>query len=68
MRARRWVLLLLIPPFVAVLYPPFYAGINPTLSGIPFFVWYQFLWTVITSVLTIVVYLVHGRDDAGEEA
>jgi Protein of unknown function (DUF3311) len=68
MRARRWILLLLIPPFVAVLYPPFYAGINPTLAGIPYFVWYQFLWTVITSVLTIVVYLVHGRDDAGEEA
>jgi uncharacterized RDD family membrane protein YckC len=71
MRARNWVLLLLVPPFVAVLYPPFYAGVNPTLLGVPYFIWYQFVWTIITAVLTIVVYLVHGRshaDDLEEDA
>jgi hypothetical protein len=67
MRARNWILLLLIPPFVAVLYPPFYAGVNPTLAGVPFFIWYQFLWTIITSILTIVVYLVHGTAESAED-
>jgi Protein of unknown function (DUF3311) len=60
-RARNWVLLFLLVPFVAVLYPPFYAGLQPEWEGIPYFIWYQFAWAVISSVLTIVVYLVHGR-------
>jgi Protein of unknown function (DUF3311) len=68
MRPRNWILLLLVPPFIAVLYPPFYSGVNPTLGGVPYFIWYQFLWTIITSVLTIVVYLVHGRGDRAEDA
>jgi Protein of unknown function (DUF3311) len=67
MRARNWILLLLVPPFVAVLYPPFYAGANPTLAGVPYFIWYQFLWTIITSILTIVVYLVHGTAESAED-
>ena len=61
MRARNWVLILLIVPFLAVLYPPLYAGVQPELLGIPYFIWYQFAWTVITAVLTIFVYWVHGR-------
>jgi uncharacterized membrane protein YhaH (DUF805 family) len=66
MPARNWVLLLLIVPFVGVLYPPFYASLQPEWQGIPYFIWYQFAWTVITSVLTIVVYVVHGRRQADE--
>lgn len=64
---RKWILVLLVPPFVAVLYPPFYSGVEPTLAGVPYFIWYQFAWTVITAVLTIVVYLVHGRGEQAED-
>ena len=40
-------------PFVALLWVPFYNAIEPTLWGIPFFYWYQFLWVILTSVLII---------------
>jgi hypothetical protein len=50
--------LLLLVPFVALLWPPFYASDQPELGGIPFFYWYQFLWLIISAVLTAVVYLV----------
>ena len=48
--------LLLLAPFVAVLWVPFYNAIEPAWAGIPFFYWYQFLWVVISSVITLVVY------------
>ena len=51
-------LLLLLIPFVALLYPPFYAGLTPRLAGIPFFIWYQFLWVVIGVSITGVVYAI----------
>ncbi len=60
MRARDWVLVVLLIPFVAVLWPPFYAGLQPTWQGIPYFIWYQFAWTIITAALTIVVYFIRG--------
>lgn len=51
-----WYLLLLIP-FVATLWMPFYASSSlPAWNGIPFFYWYQFLWIIISAVLTGVVY------------
>ncbi len=62
MRARNWVLVLLVIPFVALLYPPFYAGLTPQLAGIPYFIWYQFAWTIISAAITIVVYLVQRSD------
>jgi len=43
-------------PFVALLWVPFYNSIEPTLWGIPFFYWYQFLWVILTSVLIIWVH------------
>ncbi len=68
MRARDWVLVLLVVPFVAVLWPPFYASLQPRLLGIPYFIWYQFAWSVISSLLTIAVYLVRsGGTDAETE-
>jgi Protein of unknown function (DUF3311) len=45
-----WNLLLLIP-FVALLWVPFYNRLDPTLFGIPFFYWYQFLWVILTSLV-----------------
>ena len=56
---RRWAALLLIP-FVALLWVPFYNSVEPRLWGIPFFYWYQFLWVVLTSV---VIVWVHRKTD-----
>lgn len=53
--SRAWYLLLLIP-FVATLWVPFYNSVEPTLAGIPYFYWYQFLWVIISVVITSVVY------------
>jgi Protein of unknown function (DUF3311) len=52
----RWAILLLVP-FVALLWVPFYNSTEPTLFGFPFFYWYQFLWVPITSLLILIVYL-----------
>ncbi len=68
MRARNWVLVLLLVPFVAVLYPPFYASLQPRLFGLSFFIWYQFAWAIISAVLTIVVYLVQSGAEEDETA
>ncbi|WCK55282.1 DUF3311 domain-containing protein [Aneurinibacillus sp. Ricciae_BoGa-3] len=51
----KWYLLLIIP-FIATLWPPFYASNNPAFFGIPFFYTYQFLWVAISAVLTGIVY------------
>lgn len=38
-RRVRWVYLLLIVPFVGLLFPTLYAHHDPTLAGIPFYIW-----------------------------
>ena len=50
-----WLLLLLVP-FVATLWPPFYNSLTPEWQGIPFFYWYLFLWIILSSIITGVVY------------
>ncbi len=67
MHARDWVLGLFLIPFVAVLWPPFYAGVQPQLFGIPFFTWYQLAWAIISALLTVVVYLVREPGEATAE-
>jgi Protein of unknown function (DUF3311) len=57
--SRLWNLLLLIP-FIALLWVPFYNFLEPALWGIPFFYWYQFLWVILTSALII---WVHYKND-----
>ncbi len=64
--SRAWAYLLLLIPFIAMLWVPFYASAAPQLAGIPFFYWYQFLWVVISGVLTAIVYFVTG--DGGSRA
>ncbi|MGA8901737.1 DUF3311 domain-containing protein [Bradyrhizobium sp.] len=54
-----WNWLLLIP-FIALLWVPFYNFVEPALWGIPFFYWYQFLWVILTSALII---WVHYKND-----
>jgi hypothetical protein len=48
--------LLLLVPFIFILWVPFYAAWEPTWFGIPYFYWYQFLWILISAVLTAIVY------------
>lgn len=56
-KAASWLLILLILPFIVLLWPPFYNFIQPEFIGIPFFYWFQLLWIVITAIITAVVYL-----------
>jgi membrane protein implicated in regulation of membrane protease activity len=63
----RWWALLLIAPFVALLWVPFYNSIEPTVWGIPFFYWYQFLCVPLTSILIIWVHS-RTRDSAKDDA
>ena len=54
-RSRLWYLLL-VAPFVGLLWLPLYANADPELFGIPFFYWYQFAWVPVTAVLIWAVY------------
>jgi hypothetical protein len=31
--------------------------VDPTLFGIPFFYWFQFVWIIVTAIITAVAYL-----------
>lgn len=55
-KAARWLLLLLIIPFIAMLWPPFYNYTQPEFIGIPFYYWFQLLWIIITAIITAIVY------------
>ncbi|MFF2924722.1 DUF3311 domain-containing protein [Streptomyces celluloflavus] len=46
----------LIAPFVAMLWVSSYAKVEPTLIGVPFFYWYQMLWVLISTALTLLAY------------
>jgi len=52
----QWWLVLLLAPFIGVLWVPFFNRIGPQLWGIPFFFWYQFLWVLISAIVTALVY------------
>ena len=59
-KKRRWILFLLIIPYIFLLIPPFYNSLQPPLLGMPFFYWYQMLWIIITSIITAFVYFFGG--------
>ena len=59
-KGRKWLYLLLIIPFIATLWVPFYQSATPDFYGIPYFYWYMFLWVIITAILTAVVYVLAG--------
>lgn len=46
-----WRLLVLLVPFVAVLWMPFYNRLAPTLADFPFFYLWMLGWIVITALL-----------------
>jgi len=60
-RAGAWNWLLVLP-FIALGWVPFYNKVDPTLFGVPFFYWYQFLWVLITPALTWIVYSVGNKN------
>ncbi|WP_037851950.1 DUF3311 domain-containing protein [Streptomyces sp. NRRL S-340] len=57
--------LCLVAPFVAMLWVGSYAKIGPTFIGIPFFYWYQMLWVIISTVLTVIAYRLWQHDQRG---
>ncbi|WP_329122605.1 DUF3311 domain-containing protein [Streptomyces sp. NBC_01465] len=62
------IALCLIAPFVAMLWVGSYAKIDPTFIGIPFFYWYQMLWVLISTALTMVAYKLWQRDQRARKA
>jgi len=58
---RTWPYWLLVIPFIATLWVPFYNSVEPTWQGIPYFFWYQFLWIILGAGITAVVYFLTER-------
>jgi hypothetical protein len=59
----RLIWLLLLAPYVGLLWVPFYNARTPELWGFPFFYWYQLIWVPITAALTWLVYRSVRHDD-----
>ncbi|HEV2098709.1 MAG TPA: DUF3311 domain-containing protein [Stellaceae bacterium] len=55
-----WYLLLLLP-FLAMLWVSSYNRLEPEWGGIPFFYWYQLLWIPLGAGLTLIVYFATRR-------
>ena len=56
------IALCLVAPFVAMLWVGSYAKVDPAFIGIPFFYWYQMLWVLISTALTMLAYKLWQRD------
>ena len=62
-RRFRIVYLLLLIPYVAMLWVPSYNSAAPELAGIPFFYWYQMLWIVLGALILLPAYYSVTRGD-----
>lgn len=60
-RSFRPIHLLLLLPYVAILWVPSYNSVEPRLAGIPFFYWYQLLWIPLGALILLPVYWVEER-------
>ncbi|KPI02700.1 Protein of unknown function DUF3311 [Actinobacteria bacterium OK074] len=56
------IALCLVAPFVAMLWVGSFAKVDPAFIGIPFFYWYQMLWVLISTALTMTAYQLWKRD------
>ncbi|MGH8397105.1 MAG: DUF3311 domain-containing protein [Gammaproteobacteria bacterium] len=52
-----WYVLLFAVPYGPVLWVSLYNRLDPALFGIPFFYWFQFVWIIVTAIVTATVYL-----------
>ncbi|MEU7132281.1 DUF3311 domain-containing protein [Streptomyces sp. NPDC046261] len=50
-------------PFAAMLWVDSYSRLTPSFIGIPFFYWYQMLWVVLSTLLTVVAYVIVRRHE-----
>jgi len=55
--------LLLLIPFIGLLWIPFYNHPLPDLFGFPFFYWYQLAWVPVSSAITWIVWRSSRRGD-----
>lgn len=55
-KPNQWWLVVLLAPFIAVLWVPFFNRTDPQIWGIPFFFWYQFACVVVSALITALVY------------
>jgi hypothetical protein len=53
-----WARLLLVLPFIAMLWVSSYDSVEPSIAGVPFFYWYQLLWVLIGGAIIAFVYAV----------
>ena len=51
-----WARLLLILPFIAMLWVSSYNRLTPELFGFPFYYWYQLAWVVISAAIAAIIY------------
>lgn len=58
----------LLAPFVAMLWVGSYAKPDPAFIGIPFFYWYQMLWVLISTVLTMTAYKLWQIDQRAQRS
>ncbi len=57
------MILLLLIPFIGLLWVPFYNQALPDVLGFPFFYWYQLAWVPISSLLTFIVWRATSKHD-----
>ncbi|MEU6240063.1 MULTISPECIES: DUF3311 domain-containing protein [unclassified Streptomyces] len=60
--------LCLLAPFVAMLWVGSFSKTDPTFIGIPFFYWYQMLWVLVSTSLTMLAYQLWQRDQRARKA
>lgn len=65
--SKHWLWLLVLP-FIAVLWVPWYNRMEPELGGFPFFYWYQLLWVLISAVITALVYFKTKKNHKAEDS
>jgi len=53
---RKFLPLLLLLPFIALLWVPFYNHSEPSIAGFPFFYVWMFVWIVLAALLTWIVF------------
>jgi hypothetical protein len=62
-RGSKAIHLLLLLPYLGLLWVPLYNRRDPVLFGFPFFYWYQLLWVPITVLLIWAVYRRVAHED-----